>query len=121
VSLDSRPANQRPPARRTRLRGVAPVETVIPAKDEASHRALRMIAFTPIVPPGEVGKIESRLAFLHRAHARLVLFEAGQMDIAEALEGLVASLQCSCRRALVERWERDHPPRRAKLISKTEC
>jgi hypothetical protein len=71
-----------------------------------------MNAFTPIIPLVEVGTVDSRLAFLHRAHARLILFEAGEMDIAEAFEGLVASLQCSCSRELVERWECEFPHRR---------
>ena len=55
-------------------------------------------------------RVDFRVAFLHRAHARLILFEAGEMDIAEAFDGLVANLQCDCSRELVARWERDFPP-----------
>ena len=42
--------------------------------------------------------VDHRLAFLHRAHARLILFEAGIMDIDEAFDGLVADLECDCTR-----------------------
>ena len=69
-----------------------------------------MNAVTPIAPIAVV-KVDPRLAFLHRAHARLMLFEAGLMGIAEAFDGLVASLQCSCSRDLVQKWERDYPLR----------
>jgi hypothetical protein len=38
------------------------------------------------------------------------LVEAGEMDLAEAFNGLVQTLSCPCSREMVERWERDHPP-----------
>jgi hypothetical protein len=68
-----------------------------------------MNAFTPIVPLVEVGKVDPRLAFLHRAHARLMLFEAGDVGIAEAFDGLVVCLSCARDREHVEKWERDFP------------
>jgi hypothetical protein len=49
---------------------------------------------------------DPRLVFLERASARLFLVEAGEMNLDEAFEGLVASLECSCTRELVQRWER---------------
>jgi hypothetical protein len=53
-------------------------------------------AFATIVPVVEFGKVDPRLAFLARAAARFELVEAGEMDIAEAFDGLVASLRCGC-------------------------
>jgi hypothetical protein len=53
---------------------------------------------------------DPRLVFLERASARLFLVEAGEMTLDEAFEGLVASLQCSCSRELVQRWEQNYPP-----------
>jgi hypothetical protein len=53
-----------------------------------------------------------RLAFLARAAARFELVEAGVMEIGEAFDGLIACLQCSCSREMIERWERDYPPAR---------
>ena len=76
--------------------------------------------FTPIVPMVEVGKVDPKLAFLARAAVRFQLVEAGEMDIDEAFDGLVACLQCSCSRELVQKWERDYSTRRAKPVSKTE-
>jgi hypothetical protein len=56
--------------------------------------------------------IDSRLAWLTRAHARFMLVEAGEMDLDEALEGLVEPVcDCQCW-PLATRWERTHPPRR---------
>jgi hypothetical protein len=61
--------------------------------------------------------IDPGLAFLHRAHARLLLVEAGEMDIETAIielvepfEQLVGPLLCDCSRDIVARWERDYPP-----------
>jgi hypothetical protein len=54
--------------------------------------------------------VDSRLAFLERASARLFLINVGEMELAEAFDGLVCSLQCCCGREIVERWERDFPP-----------
>ena len=54
--------------------------------------------------------VDSRLAFLERASARLFLINVGEMELGEAFDGLVCSLQCRCERELVERWERDFPP-----------
>ena len=56
--------------------------------------------------------IDDRLLFLVRAHARLVLVEAYEMTLDEALEGLVEPI-CDCQRwPLAAQWERTHPHRR---------
>jgi hypothetical protein len=47
---------------------------------------------------------DPRLAFLHRAHARLILFENGLMSLDEAFVGL--DLQCACDREAIGRMER---------------
>jgi hypothetical protein len=52
-------------------------------------------------------KPDPRLAFLERASARLILVEAGEMEIDEAFSGLV--YQCACDREMIDRWDRDHP------------
>jgi hypothetical protein len=50
-------------------------------------------------------RVDPRLAFLHRAHARLILFENGLMTLAaEAYDGLVGS-PCACDRDMIRRWE----------------
>ncbi len=56
--------------------------------------------------------VDPRLVFLERASARLILVDAGEMELDEAFNGLVAHLQCPCSREIVERWERDYPHRR---------
>ena len=57
-------------------------------------------------------QIDARLVFLARASARLLLVEHGEMDLAEAFDGLVQSLTCHCSREMVERWERDSSPQK---------
>jgi hypothetical protein len=52
-------------------------------------------------------KPDPRLAFLERASARLILAEAGEMEIDEAVDGLVE--QCACDREMIDRWDRDYP------------
>jgi hypothetical protein len=61
------------------------------------------------------------LVFLHRAHARLLMVEAGQMHVTDAITGLiepfeelVGPLRCACTRDIVARWERRYPPIRRK-------
>jgi hypothetical protein len=55
--------------------------------------------------------IDSRLVFLARASARLVLVETAEMDLDEAFDGLIESV-CDCARwPLAEQWKRTHPPR----------
>jgi hypothetical protein len=58
--------------------------------------------------------VDARLSFLQRAHARLILVEAGEMDLDEAIDGLVDAFHqirpCACTREIMERWERDYPP-----------
>lgn len=56
--------------------------------------------------------VDDRLAFLARASARLLLVEAGEMDLAEAFDGLVQCLTCACTREMVERWERSSRPQK---------
>jgi hypothetical protein len=48
---------------------------------------------------------DPRLAFLARAAARFELLEGSAMEIGEAFDGLIAYLQCTCSREMVERWE----------------
>jgi hypothetical protein len=50
-------------------------------------------------------QVDPRMVFLARASARHFLVERGEMDLAEAFDGLVQSLTCSCAREMVERWE----------------
>jgi hypothetical protein len=50
-------------------------------------------------------RIDPRLAFLHRAHARLILFEVGELDLETAFNGLVVGLSCPCDRDRIARWE----------------
>jgi hypothetical protein len=55
------------------------------------------------------GAVDYRLVFLARAHARLLLVEAGMMDL-ETFGGLIESV-CSCWGwSLADEWERTHPP-----------
>jgi hypothetical protein len=59
---------------------------------------------------------DPRLTFLARASARLILVEAGEMDIAEAFDGLIKAFEaiapCQCDRELLDRWERNYPPQK---------
>ena len=68
----------------------------------------------PVVTTLTVVKIavaaDPRLVFLHRAAARLVLVRAGEMDLDDAVADLLPI--CACARDVVERWERQYPPRR---------
>ena len=57
-------------------------------------------------------QIDSRLVFLARASTRLLLVEHGEMDLAEAFDGLVQSLTCTCTREMVDRWERGSSPQK---------
>ena len=66
----------------------------------------------PIRPEQASEHIDDRLLFLVRAHARLILVEADEMTLDEALEGLVEPI-CDCQRwPLAAQWERTHPHRR---------
>ena len=53
---------------------------------------------------------DPRLSFLHRAAGRRVLVETGEMDLDTAVADLIPP--CACARDVVERWERQYPPRR---------
>jgi hypothetical protein len=53
-------------------------------------------------------KPDPRLAFLEQASARLILVEAGEMEIEDAFSGLVD--QCTCDREMMARWDHDYPP-----------
>ena len=54
-----------------------------------------MNAVIPIKPNKAI--IDPRLVFLHRAHARFILFENGEMDLDEAVFGLIDHY-CQCSR-----------------------
>jgi hypothetical protein len=59
-------------------------------------------------------RLDPRLVFLARAGARHCLVEAGQMELGEAIAGLLEGDRCplcGCH-LLAEQWERTHPPRR---------
>jgi hypothetical protein len=60
--------------------------------------------------------IDGRLIFLARASARHTLGEAGEMELEEAIGGVLDGDRCPlCERLrwpLAEKWERTHPPRR---------
>jgi hypothetical protein len=45
----------------------------------------------------EINRVDARLAFLHRAHARLILFENGLMSLDEAYSGLMEQYCACCR------------------------
>ena len=60
-----------------------------------------------VVETNSICKPDPRLAFLARASARLTLVEACEMEIGEALDGLVD--QCACDREMIARWDRDYP------------
>ena len=63
----------------------------------------------PAISKAKQPTIDSRLAFLECASARLFLVDIGEMDLGEAFDGLVCSLQCPCEREILERWELDFP------------
>ena len=66
----------------------------------------------PVRPEQDSEHLDDRLLFLVRAHARLLLVEADEMTLDEALEGLVEPI-CDCQRwPLAAQWERTHPHRR---------
>jgi len=61
------------------------------------------------------------LIFLERAAARLILVEANDMSVADAIQGLVPPFEalvgrtdCICVWDLVEQWEATYPPLRRK-------
>jgi hypothetical protein len=57
---------------------------------------------------------DPRAAFLLRAACRWELLEVGEMDLDEAIDGLIepfmAIAPCACERDILERWERSLPP-----------
>jgi hypothetical protein len=66
---------------------------------------------------------DPRLAFLHRAAARLHLAQSCDLELGEAVAGLVPALEdilgrrllCSCACDIIDRWERlapQHKPSR---------
>jgi hypothetical protein len=64
--------------------------------------------------------VDPGLAFLHRAHARLLLAEAGELDLDDAIAGLADAFHwlvpCACVREIVDRWERQYPPRKRRTV-----
>jgi len=66
----------------------------------------------PLRPEQASEYIDDRLLLLVRARARLILVEAYEITLDEALEGLVEPI-CDCQRwPLSAQWERTHPHRR---------
>jgi hypothetical protein len=64
-----------------------------------------------------VTRLDPRLVFLARAGARHILVAGGELNLDEAIAGLIAQFDeivgptpCACVRDMVERWERTHPP-----------
>ena len=55
------------------------------------------MTITLATPSKEISHVDSRLAFLHRAHARLILFENGLMSLDDAYVGLMENY-CDCCR-----------------------
>jgi hypothetical protein len=54
--------------------------------------------------------VDPRLSFLARASAKLILVEAGEMDLATAFAELVPVFReitapCACDREMLRRWE----------------
>ena len=49
-----------------------------------------------MIPTPTVAQADPRLAFLHRAHARLILVENGLMSLDEAYRGLIECVPCEC-------------------------
>jgi hypothetical protein len=62
-------------------------------------------------------RVDPRSAFLARASAWLALVEAEAATLDEAIEALtpafyaITTSPCACDREMLERWERDYPPR----------
>ena len=46
-----------------------------------------------------------QLAWLHRAHAKLILVENGMLTPEEAFNDLLRCVVCTCAREMVELWE----------------
>jgi len=72
-----------------------------------------MNAILPIV----TATVRPGLVFLQRASARLILVEAGELELDEAIAGLLPAFEalvgpCACSREIVDRWERDFPARK---------
>ena len=62
-------------------------------------------------------RVDPRLALLARASTWLALVEHEAATLDEAIEALtpafyaITTSPCACDREMVERWERDYPPR----------
>ena len=57
--------------------------------------------------------IDPRLVFLERASARCYLVDHGEMDIDDAITGLIPP--CTCAREIYDRMERLYPPKSGKV------
>jgi hypothetical protein len=59
-----------------------------------------------------VTRLDPRLVFLARCGARHCLVEAGEIELDEAISGLLEGAHCPLCGAdlLAEQWERTHPP-----------
>ena len=55
-----------------------------------------------------------------RDSARLLLVEAGEIDIDDAITDLADAFHwlvpCACVREIMDRWERDYPPRKRRTV-----
>jgi hypothetical protein len=64
--------------------------------------------------------VDPRLVFLQRAAARLLLVEAGEIDIDDAITDLADAFHwlvpCTCVREVLDRWERQYPPRKRRAV-----
>ena len=69
-------------------------------------------------PQDSIILVDPRLVFLERAAARLLLVEAGEIELDEAIDGLVDAFdemtgrQCTCARETLGHWEIMFPPQR---------
>jgi hypothetical protein len=70
----------------------------------------RQLSSSANAPETITDSVDLRLVFLARAYARLLLVEAGEMDLDTAVADLVPP--CACAREITDRWERQYPPRR---------
>jgi len=63
-----------------------------------------------------INLVDPRLVFLERASARLLLVEAGEMDLDKAIDGLIDALDeltgrhCTCAKETLAHWEILFPP-----------
>ena len=75
-----------------------------------------MSAVNVETPQDGIILVDPRLVFLERAAARVLLVEAGEIDLDEAIDGLVDAFdeltgrQCTCAKETLGHWEIMFPP-----------